>query len=63
LELIQKEPERICPGMQEGAEAYLVMIGKAAREEKKNTRRLGRMSLRNRLRNLVIQFYHKTSVR
>lgn len=53
LNVIRQHPDKILPGKQLNAEAYLNRMIRFAEEEMKNARRAGRTSLRTRLKYLV----------
>ncbi|OAB41002.1 hypothetical protein PMSD_00475 [Paenibacillus macquariensis subsp. defensor] len=53
LQVIRKNPTKMLPDKVENAEAYLNKMICFAEAEIKNARRLGRTSLRTRLKNLV----------
>lgn len=54
LRFIRRNPEKVDQSKVMDMKAYLEMIINAAENEMKNARRLGRTSLRNRLRKLVV---------
>lgn len=51
---MKKYPERYDASKRNEMEAYLHMLNRFSKEEMKNARRLGRTSLRNRLKCLVL---------
>ncbi|MDQ6418699.1 hypothetical protein RB620_04530 [Paenibacillus sp. LHD-117] len=53
LKIVRRHPERMVPGKRQSQEAYLKMLIRFTKEEKKNARRQGRTSLKSRLRNLI----------
>ncbi|WP_019420149.1 hypothetical protein [Paenibacillus sp. OSY-SE] len=53
LNVIRENPDKILPGRQVDAEAYLNKMISFAEEEMKNARQAGRTSLRTRLKYLV----------
>lgn len=52
LKWMKRHPERFDQSKKHDMETYLYMMIKFSKEEKKNARRLGRTSLKSRLRNL-----------
>ncbi|WP_054028118.1 hypothetical protein [Bacillus sp. FJAT-28004] len=54
LKFIKNNPDKVNQNKMPDMEAYLQMLVRFEASEKKNARRLGRTSLRTRLKNLVV---------
>lgn len=60
LKLLRKHPEKIIPGMRTHVEGQLLQLIEFAKWEKKNARRAGRASLRNRVKAIAVSILPQT---
>lgn len=64
LKLLRRNPEKILPGQRQHVEGQLLQLIEFAKWEKKNARRAGRTSLRNRFMAIAVSIlpYFRGSV-